>query len=129
MKRRMQRLDAAVEHFREAGHGRHVRHGQPGRLERSRCAARGHQLEAACREAAGHLVDARLVRDAQQGSWHINRSPVLSSGRRAGLAPKGKGRMTRPFFLPRQRLPGWFQRRGSFVGVVASRKKNDAYHR
>ena len=35
----------------------------------------------------GEVQEAGLIRHAQQGSWHKPRSPVLSPGRRAGLAP------------------------------------------
>src|SRR5262249_61444028 len=42
---------------------------------------------------------------------------------------KGKGRMTRPFFLPLATGAGVVSTTRRTVGVVASRKKNDAHHR
>src|SRR5262249_40685423 len=96
---RVQRLDPAVHHLGEARDGRHIDDRQAGVDEGSRRAAGRHQLEAAPDQRAGQIDDAGLVRDAQEGPWHNQKSAVLSLRRRAGLAPKGKGRMTRPFFL------------------------------
>jgi hypothetical protein len=103
--RRVQRLDPPVQHFRETGQLRH----RPHREARSGQVAGGtagrEELEAARRQTPSEFDQALLVRDAQQCSWHHPQSPVSSSGRRAGLAPQGKGRNLRPFFLPRRR-PG-----------------------
>jgi hypothetical protein len=107
--RRVQRLDAAVHHLGKPGEVGDGTRGEAGVGQRPRSSAGRHQLEAPGGEAACEFCNARLVRKAEQGSWHMGQSSVLSSRRRAGLAPKGKGRTTRPFFLLRQRLPGLVQ--------------------
>jgi hypothetical protein len=85
--RRVQRLDAAVHHLREAGHVGDGDHRQAGIAQRARRAAGRDQLEAARGEPTAQVDDACLVGDAQYRSWHIGQSSVLSLRRRAGLAP------------------------------------------
>ena len=87
VKRRMQRLHAAVHHLGKAGQVGDARDGQAGLGQRASGAARRDQLEAARGETAAQIDDPGLVGNAQQGSWHMGQSPVLSPRRRAGLAP------------------------------------------
>src|SRR6185295_14018927 len=75
---RMERFDASVHHFREAGDVRHAGDRESGGLERPRGAAGRHQLEAAGGEALCKIDDAVFVRDAEQCSWHKGKSPLLS---------------------------------------------------
>ena len=63
---RVERLDAAVEHLREAGHGGHVGDRQPGVAERSSGAARRDELEPERDETAAELDEPGLVGDGQQ---------------------------------------------------------------
>src|SRR5207245_2957899 len=71
-------------------------------------APRRNQLVAARGQTMGKLDDSPFVGHTQQGSWHKRQSPLLSLRRRAGLAPQGKGRTTRPFFLLRRFCRGRF---------------------
>ena len=61
MDRRVQRLHAAVHDFREAGHARHVAHGNAGRRERLRGAARRDQVDPPLVQGSGELDEAGLV--------------------------------------------------------------------
>ena len=64
----VQRLDAAVEHFGEAGHVGHVAHRQAGVGQRLARAAGGNQLDVEGGQAAGQVEQAGLVADAEQGA-------------------------------------------------------------
>ncbi len=63
---RVERLDPAVEHLREPGHGGHVGHRQPGVAERAGGAAGRHELEAGQHEPRAEVGESGLVRDRQQ---------------------------------------------------------------
>ena len=87
VKRRMQRLHAAVHHLGKSSDIRHARHDEARLAQRTGSSARGDEFEAARGEAAAQFRQATLVGHTQQGSWHTAQSPVLSLRRRAGLAP------------------------------------------
>src|SRR5258708_28851626 len=73
----MERLHPAVEHLREAGDVRHVRHREALGREGAGGAARRDELEAARHESAPEVDDSGLIRDAQQGSWHMGWSSSI----------------------------------------------------
>ena len=83
---RVKGLDAAVEHLREAGHGRDIGHRQARLPQRSGRAASGDELEPGIHQPAAELDEARLVRDREQRPAGRR---VGSSGSRA--APAGLG--------------------------------------
>ena len=62
---RVERLDATVQHFRKAGHVRHVAHFDSGLAQSSR-AAGAEELDAEAAQRARELDEAGLVRDAQE---------------------------------------------------------------
>ncbi len=76
VKGRMQRLHAAVHHLWKAGQVRDARDGEAGLGKRSSRSTGRDQLEPAGREAAAEIGNTGLVRDAQQGSWHSDKSQV-----------------------------------------------------
>ena len=63
---RVQRLDAAVEHFRETGVVADLGHGQPGVAQHFGGAAGGQQLDALGGEALSEFKNTRLVGDGNQ---------------------------------------------------------------
>src|ERR1044071_3257518 len=63
---RVERLDAAVEHLREAGHFGPIAHVEPGLAQRLRRSARAEQLDAELAQRAREIDEPRLVRDAQK---------------------------------------------------------------
>src|SRR5205823_4563137 len=74
-------------------------------------------------KAAREVNETGLVRDAQQGSWHIGESPVSSLRTPGGPGaererPRRRGLFFGPLFCSTTRLR-----------VTARRKKNDAHHR
>ena len=113
----------------------HARDSKAGGGQGASGAAGGDQLEAAGREAAAQIDDAGLIRNAEQGSWHNEKSSVLS-----GATPGGPGAVRE-----RAAIRGLFYCSGppassvaeAGVGlmtrrsrrVTASRNKNDAHHR
>ena len=123
VQRRMQRLHAAVHHFREPGEIRHACHGEAGVGQRPRRAAGRHELVAARGEPASDLDDSGLVRHAQQCSWHKTKSPVSSLPTPGGPGAVRERPHTRGLFFWSLILFN------DAVRVTASRKKNDAYHR
>ena len=78
--RRVQRLDAAVEHLREAGVLGDLGHRQAGAGEQLRGAAGREQLDAERRQLARELDDAGLVGD---GNQRLHGSPLVAAPRRA----------------------------------------------
>ncbi len=78
MHRRVQRLDAAVQHLRETSHVRHVDDGKAGGGDRLRGAARRNQLDATFDKAAGKLGQAGLVRDTQNCAHGIHSTDVTA---------------------------------------------------
>ena len=67
---RMQRLDAAVHHFRESGDLGDIAHGQAGVTQCLRRAARGQQFHAMARQRVGQVEQAGLVGNGQQRPSH-----------------------------------------------------------
>ncbi len=68
MHRRMQRLDAAVHHFRKSGQIADVEHLQPGVAERLAGAAGGDELDAEARKRAGEFDHSGFVGDGNEGA-------------------------------------------------------------
>ncbi len=68
----MQRLDAAIEHFREAGVVGNVGDGEAGVAQQLGGAAGGEQLDAETGEGAGEIDGAMFVGNADQclGDFH-----------------------------------------------------------
>jgi hypothetical protein len=64
---RVQGLDAAVEHFREAGVVADLGHGQPGIAQHFGGAAGGQKVDSLSGKALGEFENARLVGDGNQG--------------------------------------------------------------
>ena len=110
---RVQGLDAAVQHFGKTGDVRHVGHGQAG-VRAARCAVppgRTRARSRARRQAAPEIDDSGLVRDAQQGSWHMEaKSSIIFWTPGGPGAERERPQSLRPFLL-RQRLPGLVYRR------------------
>jgi hypothetical protein len=63
---RVERLDAAVHHFGEAGHVRHVAHFEARLAQRLRRPARAQNLDAEASQVPREFDEAGLVRDAQE---------------------------------------------------------------
>src|SRR5262249_48026440 len=115
---RMERLHAAVHHLRKSGDGRHIRHREAGIEERPRCTAGGHELESARGQATAEVDDASFVGNAEQCSWHKEKSPVLSLPTPGGPgAVGGNGRTDAALFFALTSV----QRRSRCV--TASRKR------
>ncbi len=68
---RVQRLDPAVEHFRESGHVAHVAHREAGVAQRAGRAAGGDEVPAEGGEALGELDQAGLIGNGEQGAHGI----------------------------------------------------------
>ena len=68
MDRRMQRLDAAVHHFRKAGEIADVEHVEPGIAQRLARAAGRDQLDAVAGERAGEVDHAGFVGNGNEGA-------------------------------------------------------------
>ncbi len=85
---RVQGLDAAVEHFREAGVVGHFRHGQAGLGEQLGGAAGGEELDARAVQRTGKVDDAGLVGNGKQSLLDHGGNAVRRMGR--GEAPSGK---------------------------------------
>ena len=80
---RMQRLDAAVEHFRKAGVVADLGDREPGVGQRLRGAAGGQERNAEARKPAREFDEARLVRDRKQslrdGRGHASGEPAAAA--------------------------------------------------
>ena len=68
MNARMQRLDAAVHHFRKSGQFADVEHIQSGIAERHAGAAGRNQLDAEARQCAREVDDPGFVGDGNEGA-------------------------------------------------------------
>jgi|GEM_PF-6315782 len=77
---RVQRLDAAVHHLREAGKVADVLHGQAGVAQRLGGAAGRDELDALVGQRAGEIDDSRLVGHGQQGAADGDRGHDGPSG-------------------------------------------------
>ena len=99
VQRRVQRLHPAVHHLGETGQVGHPGHGESGIGQRPGGAAGETQFEAAGGQSTTQFNDTGLVRNAQKGSWHSDKSPVLSPPTPGGPGAVGKRPHTAAFFI------------------------------
>ena len=109
---RVERLDPAVEHLREAGDGGDVGHRQAGVAQRARRATGRDELEPASDEAAAELDQAGLVRDRQQRATRVGIAASARSRSTATRRPpdgtdaRRRARARRPAAAAGARPPG-----------------------
>ncbi len=73
----MDRLDAAIEHFRETCHFRHIANRKPCLAQQSRRAAGGNQVHAQTRQSACEFNKPRFVSNAQQSACNLSHEKTI----------------------------------------------------